>query len=358
MSLFKRGTGNCYHYRFSWNGQQYRGSCKTSRKAQAEKVEALVIARLEENKPLPGSKKIPTLAEFSEQFFLWLNSLPTDRPPTEATKRYYRIGWRLLAKTKLAGMRLDKITEDDIRETQVGSSPANTNNALRTLRRMLNRAKKQKNRLIAEVPVVELVEEQSREMELQPWMEERLLAVTKIPRTPRSKFAPKSSNYGWQPFRDVLLIMLDTGLRPCEVFRMKREHIDWDRNRIFVPRSKSHKSRRFVGMTRRVRLALEIRLAQHDSVFVFPSKRSFSGHIVTVQKQFDDAKELASLPESIVLYCARHRFGSDAMDGTGNVYAVADAMGHSRMDLARRYQHPMLQKVTEAIEKRNQQRVQ
>jgi integrase len=282
----------------------------------------------------------------------------TDRPPTEATKRYYRIGWRLLERTKLAGMRIDRITEDDIRETAVGCSPANTNNALRTLRRMLKRAQKQKNRLIAEVPVIELVEEQSRETELQPWMEERLLAVTKIPRTSRSKHAPKSSNYGWQPFRDVLLIMLDTGMRPCEVYRMQREHIDWDRNRIFVPRSKSRKSRRFVGMTRRVRGALELRLAQHDSAFAFPSARSATGHIVTVQKQFDRARRLAGLTDSIVLYCARHRFGTDAMEGTGNVYAVADAMGHSRMDLARQYQHPVLQKVTEAIEKRNQQRVQ
>jgi integrase len=291
--------------------------------------------------------------------FTWLASLPTDQPPIEATKKYYRVGWRLLAKTKLAGMRIDQITEDDIRETRIGSSPANTNNALRTLRRMLKRAQKQKNSLIAEVPVIEMVEDKSREMDLQPWMEERLLAITEIPRTLDSKYAPQSANYGWQPLRNVLVIILDTGMRPCEVFRMKREHIDRDRNRIFVPRSKSSKSRRFVGMTSRVRQALDERLAQHDSPLVFPSKRSRSGHIVSVQKQFDRAKKLAGIPDSIVLYCARHRFGTDAMDGTGNVYAVADAMGHSRInDVARRYQHPVLQKVTDAIEKRNKQREQ
>jgi integrase len=356
MSLFKRS--NVYHYRFSWNGRQYRGSSKTSKKAEAEKVVALVMARLEENRSLPGSKKIPTLAGFAEQFFPWLDSLPTDRPPTKATRKYYRTGWRLLAKTKLAGMRIDRITEDDIRETAVGSSPANTNNALRTLRRMLRRAQKQKNRLIAEVPVIGMVEEQSREMELEPWMEERLLAVTEIPRTPKNKYAPKSLNYGWQPFRNVLLIILDAGMRPGEIFRMRREHIKWDRGVIFVPRSKSRKSRRLVPLTQRVRQALETQLAEHDSPFVFPSRRSRSGHIKTVQKQFDRARKLAGLPASVVLYCARHRFGTDAMEGTGNVYAVADAMGHSRMDLARRYQHPVLQKVTEAIEKRNQQRVQ
>jgi hypothetical protein len=53
---------------------------------------------------------------------------------------------------------------------------------------------------------------------------------------------------------------------------------------IFVPRSKSRKSRRFVGLTERVRQALQARLANHDLRFVFPAKCS-AGHIETVQKQ-------------------------------------------------------------------------
>ncbi len=40
-----------------------------------------MLAQLLENKRLPGSQKIPTLAEFSGRFFQWLDSLPTDRPP-------------------------------------------------------------------------------------------------------------------------------------------------------------------------------------------------------------------------------------------------------------------------------------
>ena len=182
--------------------------------------------------------------------------------------------------------------------------------------------------------------------------------MTEIPRTPDKKHVPKSANYGWQPFRDVLLIILDTGLRPGEVFRMKREQIQWDRNRIFNPRSKSRKSKRFVPLTQRVRQALEQRLAEHNSPFVFPAKRSASGHIETVRKQFERAKKLAGIPESIVFYCARHRFGTDVMDGTGNVMAVMDVMGHSLMDVTRLYQHPGFLQVSEAIEKRNQQRVQ
>jgi len=348
MSLYKRGS--TYWYQCRWNGKQYRGSCKTSRLSEAKKVESLVLARLLENTRPPGSQKMPTLAEFSGRFFQWMGSLPTDRPPKEGTRKYYHVGWKLLEKTALAGRRIDHIERDHISALAVGSSPPNTNNALRTLRRMLKQA--QEWRLIQSVPKVQLVEEQGREIVLEPWMEAKLLAVMEVGRTPTSEHAPKSVNYGWQPLRDVLLIMLDTGMRPAEVFRMEWEHVRWERERIFVPRSKSRKSKRYVPISERVKEALLMRAP--ESRFIFPSARSNSGHIETVQKQFDRARKLAGLPETVVLYCARHRFSTDAMDGTGNVMAVMDVMGHSKMDMTRLYQHPGLKQIGMAINKRNE----
>ena len=87
----------------------------------------------------PGSKKIPTLAAFSNRFFSWLESLPANRPPKAPTRRYYWVGWRRLESTPIAGMQLDHITTDHA-STIEGSSAANTNNALQTLRRMLKKA--------------------------------------------------------------------------------------------------------------------------------------------------------------------------------------------------------------------------
>src|SRR5260370_33149640 len=79
MSLFKRG--NTWHFAFRWKGRRYRGSCNTSRQAEAKKVEALGLARLLEDGQLPGNKKVPTLAGFSNRFVNWLGALPTNRPP-------------------------------------------------------------------------------------------------------------------------------------------------------------------------------------------------------------------------------------------------------------------------------------
>jgi integrase len=318
----------------------------------------MVLARLMQDGKLPGSlTKVPTLADFSGRFFSWLESLPADRTPKGPTRKYYRMGWKMLQRTTIAGRRIDQITSDHASVIS-GSSPANTNNALRTLRRMLKKAHEWG--AIPSVPAIKMVEEQGREAILEPWMEQKILQL------------------GFQPLSDVLLIMLDTGMRPAEVFHMGWEHVHWDRDVIFVPRSKSRKSKRFVGITSRVRASLLERRndnARTSSVllgsvsrnrnstslladeglegWVFPSRRARSGHIETVQKQFNQAKRLAGLPKSVVLYCARHRFSTDAME-CGNSFAVADAMGHSKIETTRIYQHPGTKQVRDVIEKRNQ----
>ena len=45
-----------------------------------------------------------------------------------------------------------------------------------------------------------------------------------------------------------------------------------------------------------------------------------------VSKQWPEAKRFAGILESVVLYCARHRFSQDAMEGTGNVMVVMDGL--------------------------------
>jgi integrase len=59
----------------------------------------------------------------------------------------------------------------------------------------------------------------------------------------------------WQPasfelFRDVLMLMRDTGMRnERELYRIRVEHIDWFRQVIFVPDSKTPTGRREVPIS-------------------------------------------------------------------------------------------------------------
>ena len=250
----------------------------------------------------------------------------------------------MLESTLIAGMKLDHITTDHASIIE-RSSAANTNNALRTLRRMLKKAHEWQ--LLSMVPLVKLVEEHGREQLIEPWMEQQLLIVTVGPRlTPKGK----KSRVGWEPFRTILLIMLDSGLRPGEIFRMRWENIYWDKGLIFNPCGKSRKSRRYVPLTDRVKAALLARKEDINEGWVFPSKKALSGHITDreVSKQWLEAKRLAGIPEAVVLYCARHRFSTDAMEGTGNVMAVMDAMGHQSVNSTRIYTHSNVTRIREA----------
>ena len=66
------------------------------------------------------------------------------------TKSDYKNGRRLIMKTPLSGMRMDQITADDVETANFHESPHSRNCAIRTLRRMLGKARDWK--VLREVP--------------------------------------------------------------------------------------------------------------------------------------------------------------------------------------------------------------
>ena len=146
--------------------------------------------------------------------------------------------------------------------------------------------------------------------------------------------------------------MIDAGLRPQEVFRMRWEDLKWETGTIFVPQGKTRNARRFVPMSQRIITALRTRSKGETSGWVFPSN-SKSGHLTTVKTAFVRARKKAGLGSDVVLYSARHTFATHALAATGNLAVVMRAMGHSSAQTAMIYQHPSLELVRQAIDARN-----
>jgi integrase len=144
----------------------------------------------------------------------------------------------------------------------------------------------------------------------------------------------------------------DTGMRPEEV-RVRIENIDENRRLIFNPQGKTRASRRYAPISRRVFDVLKHRCAGRREGWLFPSSRAADGHLTTVAKQFREARRKAGLPESLVLYCARHTSGTAACEATGNLAMVMKVMGHTDVRTSMRYQHPGLDPIRKAIDQRN-----
>ena len=329
MELFRKRNSKFYWYDFTVGGRRYRGSTKESNKTRAGAIAAMKLANATEGRdPLP--RKAPGLQEFSGRFLEWVKNVKLEHK----TKLYYRDGWRLLAASPIAGMRLDKIMADDIEALSFTGSPSNANSALRTLRRILHKAEEWG--VIRSVPKFRLVKEYGRSLRLDDDAERKLLIVAE------------------QPLRDAIILMRDTGMRnERELYRTRIENIDWNGRVIFVPDSKTPNGRRLVPLTDRVLDLLLVRCGERREGWLFPSKRSKSGHLTTLAKRFREARKKAGLSESLVLYCGRHDYGTRVLKATGNLAAVMNTMGHKDVKTAMQYQHPEVELVRQALNHNN-----
>lgn len=337
MKLFKKPKSSFYWYDFAVRGQRYRGSTQETTQARAAKIAALKLAQATEGSdPLP--RKAPVLREFSRRFLDWVKEARRE----EKTKIYYRDGWRLLSTTDLTGMRLDQITADVTERVNFSGSPSNANCALRTLRRMLHKAEEWK--LIRHAPKVKLMKEYGRSLRLDEDAEKKLLD---------GAAACDWNQLRLDLFRDIIILMRDTGMRnERELYRIRIENLDWNNRVIFVPDSKTEEGRRRVPISNRAFSILKERCGTRREGWVFPSRRSASGHLTTIAALFREARRKAQLPENLVLYCGRHDYGTRVLKNTGNLAAVMKTMGHRDVKTAMQYQHPELEIVRAALDQR------
>jgi integrase len=254
-------------------------------------------------------------------FTAWIQAIQL----AKKTEKYYQNGVRLLSDTILYDVELTDLSAHKIATIHFPGSSSNANNALRTLRRLLSWAKDEG--LIKEIPHVKMLKERRRELMIGALEEAKILAC------------------GFQPLNDVLIIMREMGMRnESEVLKMRWENIRWEAKSVFVPEGKTEASRREVPMTDRVIELLKSR--KQETGWVFPSR---SGHIRRVNQQFRNARKIAGLPREMVLYCARHDFGTYALEKTGNLAAVMKVMGHTQVQTAMRYQHPKIDLVRDVM---------
>ena len=172
MELFKKKDSRFYWYDFKLRGKRYRRSTKETNKKRAAKIAALRLSQAMGGTGLLD-RKAPRLQELPVRFLSWVESATL----AEKSKAYYGNGWRLLSTTKVAGMRLDHITKDDVEPLSFSGSASNANCALRTLRRILHKAEEWN--LIGRVPKFKLLTEHGRRLRLDEDAEQKLMVAAK-----------------------------------------------------------------------------------------------------------------------------------------------------------------------------------
>jgi len=347
MSIYKRG--NVYWFDFVFNGTRFQGSTKQGNQRVAQQIEAAKRTQLAKGEVgIKDRKPIPTFAEFEKKFRA---KMETDHAAKPKTVAHYCNGLnRLLEFDRLKAAKLDEIDRqlvDDYiayrskatfgKKKKKPIKVASINRELEALRRLLNVAVE--NRIIGSRPKISRLKgEKGRDRVLDHAEEQAYLMAAK------------------EPLRDFATILVDTGMRPEEVFRMRWENVHFDPagnarfGRIFNPFGKTANARRNVSMTQRVRALLEMRhvdQGQPSEGWVFPAPTK-SGRAESLKSQHAKALKDSKV-KPFVLYSLRHTMLTRLGEAGADAFAIQKIAGHSSIVVSQRYVHPTPERLENAF---------
>jgi integrase len=160
-----------------------------------------------------------------------------------------------------------------------------------------------------------------------------------------------------QPLRDIATVILQTGMRPEEVFRLEVRHMDLEHRTIFNPFGKTKAAKRKIPMSHDAFEVLKRRVSGACGPWVFCSPsgpgrpENPEVHIHSVRKAHDAAIRRAGITDHFRLYDLRHTFATRAAQAGVDVLTLASLLGHTAVQMTMRYVHPTDQHKREAAEK-------
>ena len=341
MSVYKRG--GVYWYKFMWNGRLVRESTKQGNDKVARQMESAHRTSLAKGEVgIRDKAPVITLSEFVEKRMEPWARARFEKTSPKTWRDYYRVGllaikgYKPLANTKLDAITSEPIADFAAHRQAAGLQISSVNSSLQVLRRTIRLAVEW-GALQAAPNVKMLSGAGHRERVVTPQEQLKYLAAA------------------LEPLCSVAEVLVDTGLRPEECFRLKWEAPTWSNGRygtLLVTHGKTAAARRVLPMTPRVRAVLESRWERAGKPmegWVWPAP-TYSGHLEgsSIKKQHAKALE-ASNVRPFVLYSLRHTFLTRLGESGCDVWTLARIAGHSSVSMSMRYVHPSEDAVLAAV---------
>jgi len=341
----KRGSCGVYWYKFMWQGRLVRESTKQANDKVARSMESAHRTSLAKGEVgIRESKPAPILNDFIEKRVEPWAKARFEKFSPKTWRDYYRVGLLAIKSYKpLAAMKLDEITSETVADFAAhrqaeGLQVSTVNSSLQVLRRTLRLALEWG--ATRSIPKVRMLPgERRREHVVTPQEQAKYLAAA------------------LEPLGSIAEVLVDTGLRPEECFRLRWESLSWTNGRhgtLLVTHGKTAAARRVLPMTPRVRRVLETRWERAGKPiegWVWPA-RTRSGHLEgsSIKKQHANAVK-ASKVRPFVLYSLRHTFLTRLGESGCDAWTLARIAGHSSVAMSTRYVHPSEDAVFTALEK-------
>jgi integrase len=345
MGLYKRS--GVYWYEFVYKGRRYRESTGVKNQRTAGDIERAFRTALAKGEVgITERKAVPAFSVAISDFLLW----STHSHKASTQKRYKTSSVALLR--HFSDTPLDKITPEDVErfktvrtgehktargkgrrvKTTKRLRPATVNRELACLKALFNFVIKAD--VLAKNPVsrVKFLAENNQHTRVLSFMEQHSYLAKATP-----------------VLRDVAMLMLETGMRPEEVYSIRRENVDLVRGNIQIPYGKTAAARRMLRLTSPAKETLTRLIGAAKGSLLFPCEGDPERSIPKVNNAHDRAVKLSKVA-AFRLYDLRHTWATRAAMSGIDLVTLAAMLGHSRIQMVLRYAHPTQDHQSKAME--------
>jgi len=350
MAIFKRGR--VYWFHFLFNGEHVQQSTKQRNRKAARDIEAAYRTALAKGEVgIVERKPIPKFKAVMQSFLNWSKTQHAAHPGTYS--RYQTSGVALLRHFK--DMPLDKITAEEVekfktsrleefvtvrgkekgvrKKTDRKISPATVNREIACLRAMFNHAIKGNDTL--KNPIcktgAKTLPEDNEQMRVLDFNEQA-----------------KYLSAGTPMLRDVATLILETGMRPEEVYRIVPENVHLKEAYLYNPHGKTKAAKRSVPLNSEAISVLARVMDGLKTPYLFPCETDAQRPVPKVNNAHDRAVK-ASGVEHFRLYDLRHTWATRAAQSGMDLVTLAKLLGHTRIQMVMRYVHPTQDHQTQAV---------
>ena len=329
MRIYKRGE--VYWFELEFQGVRYQRSSKSKNQRVAGQIASAFHTALAKGEVgITERQKASAIDVAMKAFLAW--SKVEHAATLNTQKRYVTSSKPLLAHFQKTP--LDRISAQDVEAYKARRAaakgirtgrklrPATVNRELACLRAMFNHAIKAHPDLRNPVSRVKFLAEDNQKERTLTFAEQRLYLACAT-----------------DTLADVAGIILETGMRPEEVYTLTAEQIDLDKGYLRVIKSKTKAGKRRVELTAECKRILAGRLEDHPSGWLFPCETDADRPIPKVNNAHDRAVRDSGVAH-FVLYDLRHTWATRAAESGIDLVTLAAMMGHSRIQMVMRYAHP------------------
>lgn len=341
MAIYKRPNSKFYWMKFYFDGELIQKSTQVSNKKDAQTIESAYRTQLALGKiGIKPKKDAPTFKQTADDFLEWSKIIHAEK----STARRERFAVLLLAdyygKTKVDAIETKDIEKFVVwRSSQISQKTGNpitrgtVNRELITLKKIFKRLVNEE--ILSKNPTipVKLLKENDAEFHVITDDEEKLYLLA-----------------CQQPLQDVAILILETGMRCGEVYRIRRGEVFLDKGFLKITKGKTRASIRQIHLSERAKNVLRYRLNKFKGDFLFPQNdEDFRPAMQTIDKMH--IRTMERLKMSFRLYDCRHTFATRAIESGIDLLTLSQLLGHNGLKTVSRYAHPSESFKADAIQR-------